>query len=219
MSTPNFLFVPSKIATVNQGRLLEVLGKVGNVYQTAGTPAQTIARLRDQGVLPEDPDDDDEDETKEFFIVVAPPPPFAPRVGTAKDTQKVNVGRGIYDTIQELSELTSADVVDILFVADNPTLTGQAYADALRIKLTEYIEGDVIDRDWKTAYAEYPTENECFTWEDVCELKEFDALNADEVTIDRSKIVCPDADAFPGGSVTISGSTRRLIVARHLGLI
>lgn len=219
MSAPNFLFVPSKLATVNQGRLLEVLGKVGNVYQTAGSAQQTIARLREQGVLPEDPDDDDEAETVEFFVVVAPPPPFTPRVGTGKDVQKVNVGRGIYDTIQELSDLSIADVVDVLFVADNPTLTGQAYADALRIKLTEYVEGDVIDRDWKTAYAEYPTENECLTWEDVCDLKEFDALSSSEVTIDRSKVVCADSDAFPGGQVTISGSTRRLLVARHMGLI
>ncbi|TXI12507.1 MAG: hypothetical protein E6Q68_03700 [Polynucleobacter sp.] len=218
MSVPNFLFVPSKMATVNQGRLLEVLAKVGNVYQTCGTAEQTIQHLRNQGVLPKDMDDDDDADIIEFFVVVAPPPPFTPiESRSEKDRQKIKVGRGIFETIEELKNLPCVEVLDILFVADNPTLSGQSYADNLRIKLTEYTEGDEIENgDWKTSYAEYPTEPECHTWEDICDHKEFDALEPGEVIVDRSKVVCADADAFPGYTSGSSGK-RMLLVARLLG--
>lgn len=207
------------MATVNQGRLLGVLAKVGNVYQTCGTAEQTIEHLRTKGVLPEDPDDDHDADMVEFFVVVAPPPPFTPiESRSEKDRQKIKVGRGIFETIEELKDLPCVDVLDILFVADNPALSDQSYADNLRIKLTEYTEGDEIEGgDWKTSYAEYPTEPECYTWEDICEQKEFDALEPGEVTVDRTKVVCADADAFPGYTSGSSGK-RMLLVARHLGL-
>lgn len=149
--------MPSLLSKLNQGHLAAALARYGEVYHANGPAKETLAQLRQQGVIPKEGSDDGQAD----FIIVASLPSSWDINKSCDDESHVPVGRGIYETIELFcNNCDEVNVTQVLFASAQDVPKGcNPDENNVYVRTAEYHDADLVSNgDWKDNYATYDAE-------------------------------------------------------------